>query len=143
MLVFGALLSMAASSACAAPRTEAMSNAAQLFLDLLDATQREMATMPMETNERATWSNLPIIMVRPAGVLIKDMTDEQQRAAHALMRATMSSQGYAKFAGIMVLEYLLHQIEAQNETRSGRARIAPAAAIRTCDHLHRQRRSSE
>ena len=78
-----------------------------------------MATMPMDTDERATWSNLPVIMVRPAGVLIKDMTDEQQRAAHALMRATMSSQGYAKFAGIMLLEDLLHQIEAQDESRSG------------------------
>ena len=37
----------------------------------------------------ATWSNLPIIMVQPAGVLIKDMTTEQRRAAHALMRATI------------------------------------------------------
>jgi len=31
----------------------------------------------------------------------------------------------------------------ENETRSGRARIAPAAAIGTCDHLHRQVCSSE
>ena len=118
-LICGALLSMAASSACAASPTVAMSDAAKSFLDSLDAEQKKLAAMPMDTDERATWSNLPIIMVRPAGVLIKDMTDEQQRAAHALMRATMSSQGYAKFAGIMVLEDLLHQIEAQNETRSG------------------------
>jgi hypothetical protein len=52
-------------------------------------------------------------MVRPAGVLIKDMTAEQRRAAHALMRATMSSQGYTKFAGIMLLEDQLHRMESQ------------------------------
>ena len=118
-LTLGAVLSIAAGFSLAASRTDTISNAAQSFLDSLEKEQRLVATMPMDTDERATWSNLPVIMVRPAGVLIKDMTDEQQRAAHALMRATMSSQGYAKFAGIMLLEDLLHQIEAQDESRSG------------------------
>jgi len=119
ILGLGAMLSMAAATGFAASRADTISNAAQLFLDSLDKKQRATATMPIDTDERATWSNLPIIMVRPDGVLIKDMTDEQQRAAHALMRATMSSQGYAKFAGIMVLEDLLHQMEAQSDSRSG------------------------
>jgi hypothetical protein len=119
ILALGAMLSMAATSGFAAPRADAISKAAQSFLDSLDEELTVMATMPMDTDERATWSNLPIIMVRPAGVLIKDMTDKQQRAAHGLMRATMSSQGYAKFAGIMLLEDLLHQMEAENESRSG------------------------
>ena len=120
VLTLGTILSMAAGPGIAAsPRADAISSAALAFLDSLDDEQTALATMPMDTDERATWSNLPIIMVRPAGVLIKDMTDEQQRAAHALMRATMSSQGYAKFAGIMVLEDLLHQIEAQDESRTG------------------------
>jgi hypothetical protein len=119
VLALGAVLSIAANPALAASRTDAISKAAQSFLDSLDEQQRLVAAMPIDTDERATWSNLPILMVQPAGVLIKDMTDEQQRAAHALMRATMSSQGYAKFAGIMLLEDLLHQIEAQDESRSG------------------------
>ena len=119
VLILGTMLSMAAGPGMAAPRADAISSAAQAFLDSLDEEQTALATMPIDTDERATWSNLPVIMVRPAGVLIKDMTDEQQRAAHALMRATMSSQGYAKFAGIMVLEDLLHQIEAQDESRTG------------------------
>lgn len=118
-LTLGAMLAMSSAAGFAAPRIEAISDAAQSFLDSLGEEQRRAAVMPMDTDERATWSNLPIIMVRPAGVLIKDMTDEQQRAAHALMRATMSSQGYAKFAGIMLLEDLLHQMEAQDESRSG------------------------
>ena len=119
ILALTAILSISFASGSAASRTDAISQAARSFLDSLTEEQTITATMPMNTDERATWSNLPIIMVRPAGVLIKDMTDEQKRAAHALMRATMSSQGYAKFAGIMVLEDLLHHMEAQDDSRSG------------------------
>ncbi|MDH3620777.1 MAG: DUF3500 domain-containing protein [Gammaproteobacteria bacterium] len=119
ILILGAMLSIAATPGFAASRADAISRAAQSFLASLDEEQIALATMPMDTDERATWSNLPIVMVRPAGVLIKDMNDEQKRAAHALLRATLSSQGYAKFAGIMVLEDLLHQMEAQAGTRSG------------------------
>jgi len=119
ILAVVAALSIATHSGLAASSTEAISEAAKLFLDSLDEEQAIAATLPLDTDERATWSNLPIIMVQPAGVLIKDMNDEQKRAAHGLMRATMSSQGYAKFAGIMVLEDLLHQMEAEDQSRSG------------------------
>jgi hypothetical protein len=107
------LAAIPAATVLAASHADAISAAAQAFLDTLDESQQAIAVLPMETDERATWSNLPIIMVRPAGVLIKDMSDEQRRAAHALMRATMSSQGYAKFAGIMLLEDQLHQVESR------------------------------
>ncbi len=112
-LTLGAIMMTTSISGFTASRAETVAAAAQSFLESLDEAQRATATMPMDTNERAKWSNLPIIMVRPAGLLIKDMTDEQRRAAHALMRATMSSQGYAKFTGIMLLEDLLHQMEAE------------------------------
>lgn len=112
-LALGAIMMITSTSGFAASRAETVAAAAQSFLNSLDETQLKTAAMPMDTNERATWSNLPIIMVRPAGLLIKDMNDEQRRAAHALMRATMSSQGYAKFTGIMLLEDLLHQMEAE------------------------------
>ena len=106
---------------------DAIAAAARAFLDTLDEQQRADSVLPMTTDERATWSNLPIIMVRPAGVLIKDMTDEQRRAAHALMRATMSSQGYAKFAGIMLLEDQLHQMETQRLQANAERRDDPMA----------------
>ena len=112
-LALGAIMMITSTSGFAASRAETVAAAAQSFLDSLNEAQQATATMPMDTNERAKWSNLPIIMVRPAGLLIKDMNDEQRRAAHALMRATMSSQGYAKFTGIMLLEDLLHQMEAE------------------------------
>jgi hypothetical protein len=110
-LAIGAIMMITSMPALAASRAETVAAAAQSFLDSLDEEQLKVATMPMDTNERARWSNLPIIMVKPAGLLIKDMTDGTRRAAHALMRATMSSQGYAKFTGVMLLEDLLHQME--------------------------------
>lgn len=97
----------------AGTHVDAVADAASAFLDSLSDTQRSTVLVPLDSDERATWSNLPIIMVRPAGLLIRDMNDEQKRAAHALMRATMSSQGYAKFAGIMLLEDLLYRMETE------------------------------
>ena len=111
--VLGLLMLVVSAPGLAGSDTGAIAAAAQSFLDTLNEEQRKTAMMPLDTDERATWSNLPIIMVQPAGVLIKDMTDEQRRAAHDLMRATMSSQGYAKFAGVMLLEDLLYQLEEQ------------------------------
>jgi hypothetical protein len=105
-----ALLASAAGFTSA--QAGAVSAAAQSFLATLTEEQRSATVLPLDTDERATWSNLPIIMVQPAGLLIKDMTDEQRRAAHALLRATMSSQGYAKFTGVMLLEDLLHQMDS-------------------------------
>ncbi|HSG97457.1 MAG TPA: DUF3500 domain-containing protein [Woeseiaceae bacterium] len=124
-------LSMLALSApgVAASSTDAISAAATAFLDTLNEEQLTTATMPLATDERATWSNLPIVMVQPAGILVKDMTVEQRRAAHALMRATMSSQGYAKFAGIMLLDDLLHQLEAEALQQDDERRNDPRAKV--------------
>lgn len=112
-LALCALAVLTANAAMAAGNADDIAAAAQSFLDTLDTEQRKLVSLPMDTKDRAKWSNLPIIMVRPAGVLVGDMSDTQKRAAHALMRATMSSQGYAKFAGIMLLEDLLHKMESQ------------------------------
>ncbi len=88
-----------------------MTAAAKAFIATLDESQRESTVLPLHVDERATWSNLPIIMVRPDGLLIDDMSDEQRLALHDLLRASMSSQGYAKAAGIMRLDDILYDIE--------------------------------
>jgi hypothetical protein len=135
-LMVGAIMMITSTCGIAATRAEMVAAAAQSFLDSLDEAQLATATMPLDTDERATWSNLPIIMVQPAGLLIKDMTDETRRAAHALMRATMSSQGYAKFTGIMLLEDLLHQMEfeAQQADEERRNRPMASAFLATRDY---------
>jgi hypothetical protein len=99
-----------------------MTKAAQAFIESLDNEQRKATVFSLDVDERATWSNLPIIMVEPNGMLIGDMNEDQRVATHQLLRASLSSQGYAKFTGIMQLDDLLHEIETEqlsNDSEGG------------------------
>ena len=87
---------------------------ANLFLDSLNESQVNAAKIPFNSNERSQWTNLPNIMMHPAGLLIKDMNQESRKAFHKLMRATLSSQGYSKITGVMLLDDLLQEIEMQD-----------------------------
>ena len=89
-----------------------MTAAAKALIATLDTDQRESTVLPLLVDERTTWSNLPIIMVSPKGILIGDMNDDQRLALHDLLRASMSSQGYGKAAGIMRLDDLLYEIDS-------------------------------
>jgi hypothetical protein len=105
-----------------------MSRAALEFLETLDSDALGEAHFDLETDERATWSNLPLRMVRPSGLLVGDMTDDQRAALHDLLRASMSSQGYAKMTGIMRLDDLLYdfgyaRLTAEPDTAETRERL--------------------
>ncbi len=89
--------------------SEQMSQAAQALLASLDGDQREAVSFPLDDTGRTTWSNLPIIMVAPGGILLREMTAPQRAAVHDLLRASLSSQGYGKFAGVMRLEDQAHE----------------------------------
>ena len=58
-----------------------MSAAATAFVASLDASQHDVAVFDLKDEARPTWSNLPISMVRPSGLLVADMNDGQA-AAH-------------------------------------------------------------
>jgi len=51
LLALAMILAMAATSGFTASRTDAISQAAQSFLAALDEKQREMAAMPLDTDE--------------------------------------------------------------------------------------------
>lgn len=86
-----------------------MAGAARDLLATLEPKQREAVRFPLDAAERANWSNLPIMIVAPSGLLLKDMSDAQRKAVQALLRASMSSQGYAKFIGVMRLDNVLRE----------------------------------
>ncbi len=102
------------------PASEPPSSAAQMrdqaarFLSMLSAKERATAMFEI-TDEaaRTRWSNLPSAMVERGGIRIGDMTHEQRRQLHDLIRASTSSQGYLKISGIMWLDDILHA-EAQD-----------------------------
>ena len=108
-----------------------MQEAAAALLASLTASQRETTLYPLGTDARETWSHLPTLMAEPAGLLLADMSDEQRLATHNLLRASLSSQGYAKAAGIMLLDDVLRReakagLESDPAGKEDRFRVAMA-----------------
>ena len=87
-----------------------MADAAEQFLAALSDEQRALAQFAFDTDaERTNWSNLPSLFVERKGIRHGDLTDEQRRKLHTLLRASTSSQGYQKIAGVIRLEDILHE----------------------------------
>ena len=96
------------------PAEEKLTTAAQHFLDLLEDTQQQAATYPLDDEERYNWHYTP-----REGVPLKNMTEAQQEAALQLMRICLSEAGYEKAMDIRELEQVLRTVENRppNDTR--------------------------
>lgn len=102
-----------------------MAGAAQAFLTTLSPEQRTIAAYPMDVDTaRTSWSNLPAMFVRRRGVRLGELNNEQRRSLHALLRASSSSQGYQKLAGIIRLDGVLHD-EAAAAVERGERELPP------------------
>ena len=100
-----------------------MAEAARNFLAALSPQQRTAAEFPFDADaERTRWSNLPASMVERSGARLGDLSDEQRRKLHELLRASTSSQGYQKIAGVIRLDEVLHE-EASAAVASGERRL--------------------
>jgi Protein of unknown function (DUF3500) len=87
-----------------------MREAAQAFLASLDPSQRERALFSFAVDERMNWFFVPIPGERK-GLPLKDMTADQRRHTHALLRSALSHPGYMRAAGVLMLERILADIE--------------------------------
>jgi hypothetical protein len=105
----------------------ALRAAATSFLADLSGAQREALSFPLKDNARATWSNLPIAMAPPAGVLLAELSDSQRHLVHKMLQASLSSQGYAKSTAIMWLDDILRISEKANLENNPEARKNPVA----------------
>ena len=75
--------------------------AAHRFLSALSDTERD--TVLFERGDRAQqqrWSNLPSPLFRRAGLRVGDLDPRQVRAFLAVMRATLSAEGYERVMGV-------------------------------------------
>lgn len=100
-----------------------MAEAARTFLAALSPQQRTASEFPFDADaERTRWSNLPASMVERSGARLGDLSDEQRRQLHDLLRASTSSQGYQKIAGVIRLDEVLHE-EASAAVASGERRL--------------------
>ncbi len=110
---------MAVQNLDAPPTSSAaqMTASAAAFLDALSEEERRTVLFALEDNEsRVQWSNLPSAMFERTGLRMGDLSDAQRRALHALLRASTSSQGYHKIAGIIWIDDVL---SAEAQARAG------------------------
>ena len=89
---------------------ETMRRTAVALIESLDEGQRERIMYALaDTSARTNWSNLPDVMFDRGGLRVGDMSAEQRHRLHDLLRASSSSQGYLKLAGIMWLDDILRE----------------------------------
>jgi hypothetical protein len=90
---------------------QTMAEAAHRFLDTLTADQRSKAALQFDDKQRVDWHFIPKPDGAREGVKVRDMSEDQRKAAHTLLKAALSEIGYSKATKIMELESLLHELE--------------------------------
>lgn len=85
-----------------------MTDAANLFLGMLTAEQRQKATYAFDNEERFNWHYVPR---ERKGLPLKQMTPEQRTAAMAMLKTALSLQGYEKATSIIDMENVLRVID--------------------------------
>ena len=78
------------------------------WLTLLDADQREVATLRFDDPERFVWAFTP---GEREGLVVRDMRPDQRAAAMRVVDAAMSDRGAREVAEIMALETMLGALE--------------------------------
>jgi hypothetical protein len=87
---------------------EEMASAANKFLASLSTDEKAKAVFEFKDAERLNWHFVP---KDRKGLAFREMSSEQQRLAHALIRSAMSQHGYQKATNIMSLELVLQELE--------------------------------
>jgi hypothetical protein len=82
---------------------EAMADAANRLLGMLEPAQRQQIMHPIRGEERRDWTNLPARR-EAGGLRLGDCTKDQVRAACVLMATLFSAQGFANMRDIMLAD---------------------------------------
>jgi hypothetical protein len=89
-----------------------LSSPANAFVASLDAGQKEKTVFTYENEERYNWHFVPRSR---RGIPFQDMTPQQKEMAIALLKATLSDQGFRKASGVLSLEAILREVEGRSE----------------------------
>ena len=92
ILFFGA--SAAGASPATTPRIVAAANA--FLATLSDAEKGALIFAPGDTAQKQRWSNLPAGIFKRTGLMWGDLKEPQRAAWLAVMRATLSAEGYRR-----------------------------------------------
>jgi len=117
LVSFSGINSLAQAPAPTSSATQ-MTTAATRLLDALSPEARKTALFAIDDEvARTTWSNLPASFVARKGVRIGDLDAPTRILLHHLIQASTSSQGYAKMAGIMWLDEILHDQSLERQQK--------------------------
>ena len=115
-----AMMCLAVHTAMAQTPTSRIVSAANNFLSTLDQTQRRNVLFAFDDEQqRARWSNLPITIVRRAGLSMGELNAAQRSAAMALLASALSRRGFEKVQQIMDADELLKKSEGKADVRQG------------------------
>jgi hypothetical protein len=104
--------------AAGALKAPTLPTAAKSFLDTLSEAERAKVVKDFGDMSRTDWHYVPLPTRK--GLQLRDMSDEQKKAAHALLAACLSESGYQKASTIMELEKILNAAEK----KSGKGKFA-------------------
>ena len=83
--------------------------AAGRLLDLLTEEERQRVLHPVTAPEWRAWSN-PEFVVHRVGLRLEELPEEKVRAVLAVVRSSLSPEGYAKVTGAMALNGVLGEL---------------------------------
>ena len=86
--------------------TRQITDAARAFVDSLSEPQRERALFPLESDVWRRWSNIHPFLMRH-GISLDEMSTGQRERALALLRESLSTQGFKTARDVMRLNELV------------------------------------
>jgi len=97
-----AVIFFSTTAAFSETATSRIVNAANSFLSTLDQKQRGSVLFAFnDETQRVRWSNLPVAMVKRAGLSMGQLTATQRSAALALVSSALSQRGFEKVQEIV------------------------------------------
>ncbi|HEX7235814.1 MAG TPA: DUF3500 domain-containing protein [Gammaproteobacteria bacterium] len=104
LIVFVCIAPALHAQPAASSSARQMTDAARALLAVLDERQLAATLLKLDADERSSWSNVPYAAHHRPGLRLGSLDREQMLRVHDLLRASLSSQGYQKAAGVMRLD---------------------------------------
>jgi uncharacterized protein DUF3500 len=89
--------------------TRPIVDAANAFLQTLDAAERDCVSFDIEAEDWRTWFNISPYVFRH-GLMLEDLTETQRDAALAMIAASMSAAGFESMRNCMRLNHTIGEI---------------------------------
>jgi hypothetical protein len=105
----------------ASTSAQQMKKAASVLMESLTQSQRDGILYEFTPENRTNWSNTPPFVHKRPGLRLASLTNIQRQAAHGLLRASLSSQGYQKITGVMRLDSIHGARSLEELDRNGPA----------------------